>query len=145
MSTCAPRAVADLAARVEALGRRFVDAPVSGGFAGVKAAALTVMAAAPAPLVDRARPAFEALGDKIFHVGDKPGQGAAVKTVNQLLCDHRRGARAGRRGCRRPAATTRSRRCRARVVRLSLRRVPPHLAREAGRGGFVQIPRQRGI
>jgi putative dehydrogenase len=86
MSTCPPAAVADLAARVEAAGRRFVDAPVSGGVAGARAARLTIMAAAPAALIDRARPVFEALGDKVFHVGERPGQGAAVKTVNQLLC-----------------------------------------------------------
>jgi L-threonate 2-dehydrogenase len=86
MSTCPPGAVAAIAGRVEALGRSFVDAPVSGGVAGAKAATLTIMAAAPAPLIDRLRPAFEAMGDKIFHVGEKPGQGAAVKAVNQLLC-----------------------------------------------------------
>jgi putative dehydrogenase len=86
MSTCPPGAVADLAERVEALGRGFVDAPVSGGVAGARSATLTIMAAATAALLDRARPAFAALGDKIFHVGEKPGQGAAVKTVNQLLC-----------------------------------------------------------
>ena len=86
MSTCPPAAVADLAARVSALGRGFVDAPVSGGVAGARAAALSIMAAAPAAILDRVRPAFAALGDKIFHVGERPGQGAAVKTVNQLLC-----------------------------------------------------------
>lgn len=86
MSTCPPGAVAELAARVEALGRGFVDAPVSGGVTGARAATLTIMAAAPASLVDRARPAFAALGDKVFHVGERPGQGAAVKAVNQLLC-----------------------------------------------------------
>lgn len=86
MSTCPPGAVAALAERVEALGRGFVDAPVSGGVAGARSATLTIMAAATAALLDRARPAFAALGDKIFHVGEKPGQGAAVKTVNQLLC-----------------------------------------------------------
>jgi putative dehydrogenase len=76
MSTCPPGAVANLAARVAALGRRFVDAPVSGGVAGARAATLTIMAAAPAAVLD----------DKVFHVGETPGQGAAVKTVNQLLC-----------------------------------------------------------
>lgn len=86
MSTCPPGAVASLAARVEESGRRFVDAPVSGGVAGARAATLSIMAAGPADLIDRVRPAFDALGDKVFHVGDKPGQGAAVKTVNQLLC-----------------------------------------------------------
>ena len=42
------RAVDDIAARVEAAGRPFVDAPVSGGAAGARAASLTIMAAAPA-------------------------------------------------------------------------------------------------
>jgi 3-hydroxyisobutyrate dehydrogenase len=32
------------------------------------------------------KPVLDALGDKVFHVGEIPGQGAAVKTVNQLLC-----------------------------------------------------------
>jgi L-threonate 2-dehydrogenase len=86
MSTCAPAEVVSLAARVEASGRRFVDAPVSGGVAGAEARALTIMAAAPAALVDEIRPVLEALGDRIFHVGNRPGQGAALKTVNQLLC-----------------------------------------------------------
>jgi putative dehydrogenase len=86
MSTCPPGAVASLAARVGEVGRDFVDAPVSGGVSGARAATLTIMAAAPAALFDLVRPAFEALGDKLFHVGDRPGQGAAIKTVNQLLC-----------------------------------------------------------
>ena len=35
---------------------------------------------------ETAKPVLDALGDKVFHVGEKPGQGATVKTVNQLLC-----------------------------------------------------------
>jgi putative dehydrogenase len=45
-----------------------------------------VMAAAPRETFDAARPVFEAVGDKVFHVGERPGQGATAKTVNQLLC-----------------------------------------------------------
>jgi 3-hydroxyisobutyrate dehydrogenase len=86
MATCPPSAVEALAAKVEAAGRRFIDAPVSGGVAGATAATLTIMAAAPQAIFDAARPLFEALGDKVFHVGERPGQGATVKTVNQLLC-----------------------------------------------------------
>jgi 3-hydroxyisobutyrate dehydrogenase len=86
MSTCPPGAVAAIAKRVDAIGRRFVDAPVSGGVAGARAATLSIMAAGPASLIEEVRPALAALGDKIFHVGERPGQGAAVKTVNQLLC-----------------------------------------------------------
>ncbi|MGI4798195.1 MAG: NAD(P)-dependent oxidoreductase [Janthinobacterium lividum] len=85
MATCAPAAAAALAARVTATGRRFVDAPVSGGIPGATAGTLTIMAAAPADTMAAAKPILDALGDKLFHVGDTPGQGAAVKTVNQLL------------------------------------------------------------
>lgn len=86
MATCPPGAVQALAARVEAAGRRFVDAPVSGGTVGAAGATLTIMAAAPRAIFEAVRPVFDALGDKVFHVGERPGQGATVKTVNQLLC-----------------------------------------------------------
>ncbi len=43
------------------------------------------MAAGPAATFAAARPILEAMGDKVFHVGERPGQGAVVKTVNQLL------------------------------------------------------------
>ncbi|CAO3435765.1 NAD(P)-dependent oxidoreductase [Azospirillum doebereinerae] len=86
MSTCPPTAVERLAERVEAAGRRFVDAPVSGGMVGAVAGSLTIMAAGPAATVAGVRPALDALGSKVVHVGERPGQGAMVKTVNQLLC-----------------------------------------------------------
>jgi 3-hydroxyisobutyrate dehydrogenase len=86
MATCPPGAVEAMAARVLAGGRRFVDAPVSGGVVGAQRATLTIMAAAPRATFDAARPVLAALGDKVFHVGERPGQGAVVKTVNQLLC-----------------------------------------------------------
>ena len=86
MATCPPGAIEVLAARVEAAGRRFVDAPVSGGVVGAVGATLTIMAAAPRETFEAARPVLDAMGDKVFHVGERPGQGATVKTVNQLLC-----------------------------------------------------------
>jgi putative dehydrogenase len=86
MATCPPGAVERIAARVLETGRRFVDAPVSGGVVGAEGATLTIMAAAPQTTIDAARPVLDALGDKVFHVGERPGQGAMVKTVNQLLC-----------------------------------------------------------
>lgn len=86
MATCPPGAVDAIAARVLAAGRRFVDAPVSGGVVGAVGGTLTVMAAAPRESFEAARPVLDAVGDKVFHVGERPGQGAVVKTVNQLLC-----------------------------------------------------------
>ena len=86
MSTCPPAAVVAIAARVSATGRRFVDAPVSGGVAGARAARLTIMAGGPTVDVEAVRSVLAAMGERIFHVGQVPGQGAVVKTVNQLLC-----------------------------------------------------------
>lgn len=86
MATCLPATVERIAARVTATGRRFVDAPVSGGTAGASAASLTVMAACERSTFEAVRPVFEGLGQRIFHVGERAGQGATVKTVNQLLC-----------------------------------------------------------
>jgi putative dehydrogenase len=86
MATCPPGAVETIAARVLEAGRRFVDAPVSGGVVGAEGATLTIMAAAPQDTFEAVRPVLDAFGDKVFYVGEKPGQGAMVKTVNQLLC-----------------------------------------------------------
>jgi 3-hydroxyisobutyrate dehydrogenase len=85
-ATCAPSAVEELASRVAGQGRRFVDAPVSGGPTGARSGTLTIMAAAPSDVFSHAEPVLRAMGEKLFHVGETPGQGAAVKTVNQLLC-----------------------------------------------------------
>jgi len=86
MATCPPKLVEALSARVHAQGYRFVDAPVSGGTVGAEAATLTIMAAGEIGAFAAMRPALEAMGSRVIHVGDKPGQGAVVKTINQLLC-----------------------------------------------------------
>jgi L-threonate 2-dehydrogenase len=86
MATCPPSAVERIAAHTVEAGRSFIDAPVSGGVVGARAATLTIMAAAPRATFEAAKPVLDALGDKIFHVGERPGQGATVKTINQLLC-----------------------------------------------------------
>lgn len=86
MATCPPGEVEAIAAQVAASGRRFVDAPVSGGVVGARAATLSIMVGAPDDSFALARPILDAMGDKVFHVGQSAGQGATVKTVNQLLC-----------------------------------------------------------
>ena len=86
MATCPPAAVLALGERIAEAGRRFIDAPVSGGVVGATGGTLTIMAAAPRAVFEEARPVLAALGDKLFHVGETWGQGATVKTINQLLC-----------------------------------------------------------
>jgi len=85
MATCAPARVAQIAARVEAAGRRFVDAPVSGGVPGIEAGTLTIMAAAAQEVFDDVKPLLAEIGSNLYHMGTTPGQGSAMKTVNQLL------------------------------------------------------------
>ena len=85
MATCAPARIAAIAGKVTDSGRHFVDAPVSGGVAGATAGTLTIMAAAPKAVFDRAKPLLSAMGSNLYHLGEMAGQGAAMKTVNQLL------------------------------------------------------------
>jgi 3-hydroxyisobutyrate dehydrogenase len=86
MATCPPKQVQAIAERVAKTGRGFVDSPVSGGVVGATAGSLTIMAAAPTDLLEEVWPVLLAMGSRTLHVGEKPGQGATVKTINQLLC-----------------------------------------------------------
>ena len=85
-ATCPSDAVVDIAGRVLATGRRFVDAPVSGGTAGATAGSLSIMVGAPKATLQAALPILKAMGSNVFHVGEQPGQGALAKCINQLLC-----------------------------------------------------------
>jgi len=85
-STVGTDGIAELAARLASLGAALVDAPLSGG--PVRAGEgdlLIVVGAAPAAL-ETAMPVLEQLSSTLSVVGDEPGDGQALKTVNQLLC-----------------------------------------------------------
>lgn len=77
----AAEAVADILAKADIA---FVDAPVSGGTAGAEKATLTVMLACPAETYERLAPLMSLMG-RPFYVGRKPGQGQAVKLLNNFL------------------------------------------------------------
>lgn len=86
MATCQPAAMRELYAITDKAHRGFIDAPVSGGIVGAQAGTLTIMAAGNQQCFERATPILKAMGERLFHVGQQPGQGAMVKAVNQLLC-----------------------------------------------------------
>lgn len=86
MATCPAADVERISKAVTKAGRCFVDAPVSGGVAGAASATLTIMTACANETFSRVEPLLQAMGDKVHHVGPSPGQGALVKTINQLLC-----------------------------------------------------------
>jgi 2-hydroxy-3-oxopropionate reductase len=85
MSSISPIATKDFAARINALGCDYVDAPVSGGEVGAKQATLTIMVGGPAAAFDRAKPLFDLMGKNITHVGDMPGAGQICKVANQII------------------------------------------------------------
>ncbi len=73
-----------VAQKCEEKGIQFIDCPFTGGPARVKAGTLTLIVAAPTPLVEKCRKVLEVIG-KIHHVGEKVGMGQSVKHCNQLL------------------------------------------------------------
>lgn len=80
-----PARAAAQAANLESHGIVMLDAPVSGGTAGAKAATLTIMASGPEDAWHKARPVFDSLGKNFFWFGADAGKGSVAKAVNQLL------------------------------------------------------------
>ena len=77
------------AVRVHALlaghGIEYVDAPVSGGVSGAVNATLAIMYSGSGTTFEALRPAFEAMAGNVFRVGSGPGQGQAMKVLNNFL------------------------------------------------------------
>ena len=84
MSSISPMATKRFAQRIEALGAQYLDAPVSGGEVGAKAASLTIMVGGHEATFERARPLFEAMGKNITRVGGN-GDGQTTKVANQII------------------------------------------------------------
>jgi 2-hydroxy-3-oxopropionate reductase len=84
MSSISPVATKDFAARIHALGCDYVDAPVSGGEVGAKAASLTIMVGAPQAAFDRVLPLLQKMGKNITLVGGN-GDGQTCKVANQMI------------------------------------------------------------
>ena len=84
MSSISPIDTKSFAKRIEALGCRYLDAPVSGGEVGAKAATLTIMVGGPEEAFQKVKPLFEAMGKNITLVGGN-GDGQTCKVANQII------------------------------------------------------------
>ena len=84
MSTISPHATREIAARLAEADAHMLDAPISGGSEGAADGTLSIMVGGDAEQVERAMPAFRAMGTTITHVGPA-GAGQTVKLVNQIL------------------------------------------------------------
>ncbi len=84
MSSISPTETKRFAARVRELGCEYLDAPVSGGEVGAKAATLTIMVGGSQPAFDRIKPLFELMGKNITLIGEN-GDGQTCKVANQII------------------------------------------------------------
>ena len=84
MSSISPIATKDFAKRIQALGCDYIDAPVSGGEVGAKAASLTIMVGATDASFATVKPLFDLMGKNITLVGGV-GDGQTCKVANQII------------------------------------------------------------
>jgi len=82
MSSISPMETKAFASRINELGCDYLDAPVSGGEVGAKAASLTIMVGGSEAAFEKAKPLFELMGKNITLVGDN---GAGIEAVGEAL------------------------------------------------------------
>jgi 2-hydroxy-3-oxopropionate reductase len=84
MSSISPIETKVFAGRINQLGCDYLDAPVSGGQVGAKAASLTIMVGGPEAAFERVKPLFQLMGKNITLVGGN-GDGQTTKVANQII------------------------------------------------------------
>ncbi len=84
MSSISPMDTKEFAKKINELGADYLDAPVSGGEVGAKAASLTIMIGGPDAAFERVKPLFELMGKNITLVGGN-GDGQTCKVANQII------------------------------------------------------------
>ncbi len=85
LSTTGIEAAEDVAGMLEGSGIDYVDAPVSGGRSGAVRGTITVMWSGSEPLFDDLKPVLKTFSTSQFFVGARPGQGQALKLLNNFL------------------------------------------------------------
>jgi 2-hydroxymethylglutarate dehydrogenase len=84
LSSVLPSTPRKIEPRAKARGVHFLEAPVSGGVSGARAATLAIMVGGDAEPLERAKPVLRAIGPNIFHVGPV-GAGNIVKAINNMM------------------------------------------------------------
>ena len=84
MSSISPIATKEFAKKINALGCEYLDAPVSGGEVGAKAASLTIMVGGSEASFSTVKPLFDLMGKNITLVGGN-GDGQTTKVANQII------------------------------------------------------------
>lgn len=84
MSTLGREEIQRLATRANEAGMEVLECPVTGGVHLAALGEITVLVGGPKPLFEEHKPALEAMGNKIFHMGEL-GQAAIIKVITNML------------------------------------------------------------
>ena len=84
MSSVLPSTPRKLEPRAKERGVQFLEAPVSGGVTGARAATLAIMTGGDPAVLERVRPILRAMGPNIYHVGTA-GSGNTMKAINNMM------------------------------------------------------------
>jgi 3-hydroxyisobutyrate dehydrogenase-like beta-hydroxyacid dehydrogenase len=84
MSSVLPSTPRKLEPLAKARDLQFLEAPVSGGVTGARAATLAIMTGGDAPVLERVRPILCTIGPNIYHVGPV-GAGNTIKAINNMM------------------------------------------------------------
>jgi 3-hydroxyisobutyrate dehydrogenase len=84
LSSVLPSTPRKIEPRAQERGLHFLEAPVSGGVSGARAATLAIMVGGDPEVLTRAQPVLRAIGPNIFHVGPV-GAGNTVKAINNMM------------------------------------------------------------
>ena len=84
LSSVLPSTPKKIEPRAKARGLHFLEAPVSGGVSGARAATLAIMVGGDAAALARVQPVLRAIGPNIFHVGPV-GAGNTMKAINNMM------------------------------------------------------------
>lgn len=85
LSTIGPEAAREASDILKAAGVTYIDAPVSGGQAGAVAGTITIMWGGPKVVLDGHMDIMKLFSGNVVHCGENPGQGQAVKILNNFL------------------------------------------------------------
>lgn len=83
--TIAPTDVESIAQALATQGLHTIDAPMSGGPARAQDGSMSLMVACADAVFEAHRALIEALSSRVFRIGERVGDGARTKLVNNLL------------------------------------------------------------
>lgn len=84
LSSVLPATPRKIEASAKARGLKFLEAPVSGGVTGARAATLAVMTGGDAAVLEQVRPILSAIGQNLYHVGPA-GSANTLKAINNMM------------------------------------------------------------